>query len=70
MRTTLQEAADTILGYTVGRAGGVPGVVAMATDANSNFYEGTAGVCEPGKDQAMTSDTIKTHMRTLTAVVK
>ena len=42
----------------------------MATDASSNFYEGRAGVRELGKDQAMTSDTIKTHMRTLTAVVK
>ena len=70
MSTTLQEAADTILGYTVGRAGGVPGVVAMATDTNSNFYEGTAGVRDLDKDQAMTSDTIKMHLRTLTVVVK
>lgn len=58
MATSIKQAADTILEYTVGRAGGAPGVVAMATDRNVNFYEGAAGKRELGKDQPMTLDTI------------
>ncbi len=40
------------------RENGVPGVVAMATDRQENFYEGAAGKRELGKDQAMTTDTV------------
>ena len=58
MKPSIQQAADTILDYTVRRAGGVPGVVAMATDRKGNFYEGCAGKRELGKDQPMTADTV------------
>lgn len=58
MSTSLTTAADDILDYTVGRAGGAPGVVAMATDRRGNFYEGAAGVRELGQAQAMTTDTV------------
>jgi methyl acetate hydrolase len=58
MKPSLKASCDTILDYTVNRAGGVPGVVAMATDRNENFYEGAAGVRELGKDDAMTLDSV------------
>ena len=44
MNRSITVAADNILAYTVERAGGAPGVVAMATDKSGNFYEGAAGV--------------------------
>ncbi len=40
MPTSLSSQCDEILRLSVNRAGGVPGVVAMATDRNGNFYEG------------------------------
>ena len=55
---TLQQAADAVLDSTVGRAGGAPGVVAMATDARGNLYEGAAGSRELGSDRPMTVDTV------------
>ncbi|MGR8948231.1 MAG: serine hydrolase domain-containing protein [Gammaproteobacteria bacterium] len=58
MNKELKTDCDNILDYTVNRAGGVPGVVAMATDRNGNFYEGAAGVRELGGDQAMTTDSV------------
>jgi len=54
----LQSSVDEILRYTTARAGGAPGVVAMATDRNANFYEGSAGVRELGKDDPMTIDSV------------
>ena len=58
MASNLKSACDTVLDYSVNRAGGVPGVVAMATDRNENIYEGAMGVRELGNDQAMTSDSV------------
>lgn len=58
MSLSLSTAANDILAYTVGRAGGAPGVVAMATDRSANLYEGAAGVRELGQAQAMTTDTV------------
>ena len=58
MGTNLKTACDTVLDYSVNRAGGVPGVVAMATDRNDNIYEGSAGVRELGSEQAMTTDSV------------
>ena len=58
MQHTIKTALDTVLDYTVNRAGGAPGVVAMATDRNANFYEGAAGKRELGKDQPMTLDSV------------
>ena len=58
MNDALKTAADTVLGYTTGRAGGAPGVVAMATNRSGNLYEGCAGVRELGKAQPMTLDSV------------
>jgi methyl acetate hydrolase len=58
MTASLKQAADTVLDYSVNRAGGAPGVVAMATNRERNVYEGAAGVRELGKDQPMTLDTV------------
>ena len=55
---TLQQAAAAVHDTTVGRAGGAPGVVAMATDARGNLYEGAAGSRELGSDRPMTVDTV------------
>lgn len=68
MSETLKKAADTVLSYTVGRAGGAPGVVAMATDRKANFYEGAAGVRELGKDQPMTTDSVFALFSTTKAI--
>lgn len=54
----LKRSCDTILDYTVNRAGGVPGVVAMATNRQENIYSGAAGVRELGQEQAMTEDSV------------
>jgi len=58
MGQSLTEAANEILKQTVNRAGGAPGVVAMACDRKGNIYEGAAGVRELGKPAPMTLDTV------------
>ncbi|MDP9456880.1 MAG: 1,4-butanediol diacrylate esterase [Actinobacteria bacterium] len=58
MKEAVKEAADRVLRDVAERENGVPGVVAMATDRQENFYEGAAGKRELGKDQAMTTDTV------------
>jgi methyl acetate hydrolase len=68
MAQSLKQAADTVLDYSVHRAGGVPGVVAMATDRHANFYEGAVGRRELGKDQAMTLDTVLAIFSTTKAI--
>ena len=51
-------ALDALLTQTTQRHGGVPGVVAMATDRDGNIYEGAAGTRELGQDQPMTTDAV------------
>jgi len=68
MTQAIKAAADAVLGYTVNRLGGAPGVVAMATDRKQNFYEGAAGKRELGKDQAMTTDTVFAIFSTTKAI--
>lgn len=51
-------AADAVLAQTVSRHGGAPGIVAMATDPQRNFYEGAAGSRELGKAAPMTTDSV------------
>ena len=68
MNQAFKQAADNILTTTVGRAGGAPGVVAMATDRKANFYEGAAGKRELGKDQPMTLDTVMAIFSTTKAL--
>ena len=58
MNFALKTAADTVLAYTTGRAGGAPGVVAMATNLSANVYAGCAGVRGLGKPQAMALDSV------------
>ena len=68
MAHTLQQAADAVLDYSVNRAGGAPGVVAMVTDRNGNIYEGSAGVRELGVDQPMTIDSVMAIFSTSKAI--
>lgn len=68
MTKAIRSAADAVLAYTVGRAGGAPGVVAMATDRQGNVYEGAAGKRELGKDQPMTTDTVFALFSTTKAI--
>ncbi len=68
MSDSLKQTADTILGYTTGRFGGAPGVVAMATDRNGNFYEGASGKRELGRDPPMTTDTVMALFSTTKAL--
>lgn len=58
MKEAVREVADRVLHNVVEQENGVPGVVAMATDREGNFYEGAAGKRELGKDQEMTTDTV------------
>ena len=58
MGQSLTDAANSILNATVSRAGGAPGVVAMACNAQGNIYEGAAGVRELGKNEPMTTDAV------------
>jgi methyl acetate hydrolase len=68
MAQSIKQAGDTVLGYTTGRFGGAPGVVAMATDRNANFYEGASGKRELGKDAPMTTDTVMALFSTTKAL--
>jgi methyl acetate hydrolase len=68
MAQTLKQAADAVLDYTVHRAGGAPGVVAMVTDRNNNTYEGATGKRELGKDQPMTADSVMAIFSTTKAI--
>ena len=64
----LTAALDAVLDHTVHRHGGAPGVVAMATDRNGNFYEGAAGSRELGQDRPMTKDDVFAIFSTTKAV--
>lgn len=68
MTQAIRDAADTVLAYTVQRAGGAPGVVAMVTDRTGNVYEGAAGRRELGQDQPMTVDTVMAIFSTTKAI--
>jgi methyl acetate hydrolase len=54
----LRLALDELLARSVQQPGGVPGVVAMATDRKSNFYRGAAGVLQLGQDAPMAPDSV------------
>lgn len=58
MGQSLSQVVDDILDHTVSRAGGAPGVVAMACDRNGDIYQGAAGLRELGGSVAMTTDTV------------
>ncbi len=50
--------ADEILGEVVGRAGGIPGVVAIATNREADVYTGSAGRRSPNSTTAMSPDSV------------
>ena len=52
------EGVERVLRDAVGVENGVPGVVAMATDREGNFFEGAAGERELGGGVEMTTDTV------------
>jgi methyl acetate hydrolase len=64
----IRKTADTILQFSTQRYGGAPGVVAMATDRTSNFYEGAAGTRELGSSKAMTADSVFAIFSTTKAI--
>jgi methyl acetate hydrolase len=68
MDSKLHAVANQILLETTGRAGGAPGVVAMATDRHHNIYEGAAGKRELGKDDPMTLDSVMAIFSTTKAI--
>jgi methyl acetate hydrolase len=57
MSAALKDRADALLEKSVAD-GSVPGVVALATDRDGNFYEGAFGKRVLGQDASMTMDTI------------
>jgi len=57
-KTAVHSALDAVLTQSTSRHGGAPGVVAMATDRQANFYEGAAGTRELGQDRPMTTDAV------------
>ena len=58
MKEGVKESADRVLRGAVEQENGVPGVVAMATDREGNFYEGAEGSASLAKEQEMTTDTV------------
>ncbi|MDD3444718.1 MAG: serine hydrolase, partial [Zavarzinia sp.] len=58
MSKDLKSAADAVLRSAVESKGGVPGVVAMATDAKGTIYTGTAGRRSLAEPAPMTEDTV------------
>lgn len=68
MTQAFRQAADAVLASTTGRHGGAPGVVAMATDRQGNFYEGASGTRELGRDQPMTTDSVFAIFSTTKAI--
>jgi methyl acetate hydrolase len=68
LKGVLKNTLDEVLKNAVGRAGGVPGVVAMLTDREGNIYEGAAGVRELGKESPMTTDTVFALFSTTKAI--
>lgn len=58
LNTRTRAALDAALHQTTQRHGGAPGVVAMATDRDGNFYEGASGTRELGQDRPMTTDAV------------
>ena len=60
-------ALDALLTQTTQRHGGVPGVVAMVTDRDGNFYEGAAGTLQALCDAPSLIDSVLLRRRTIHA---
>jgi len=59
--------ADAILNGVVASDPRVPGVVAMVTDRDRNIYEGAAGKRRIDRDDAMTTDSVFSTTKAITA---
>jgi methyl acetate hydrolase len=68
MKSGLEDAADDVLREVAERDGGVPGVVAMATDRNGNIFEGVAGKADLGTGAPMTLDSVFALFSTTKAI--
>lgn len=68
MNTSLKSAADAVLARAVSGTPGVPGVVAVATDAKANIYEGAAGKRQLGGSVDMTTDSVCAIFSTTKAI--
>ena len=66
MSDELKAGCDAVLAKAIDD--GVPGVVAMATDADGTTYEGVAGKRALGGDQDMTADTVFAIFSTTKAI--
>ncbi len=66
--STLKKDCDGILERCTQGESRVPGVIAIATDRESNVYEGAAGVRVLGQDAPMTLDTVCAVFSTTKAV--
>ncbi|GAA6140284.1 serine hydrolase domain-containing protein [Hydrogenophaga sp. 5NK40-0174] len=64
----MSTALNAVLQQNANRHGGSPGVVAMATDRNGNFFEGAAGVRQLGKDAPMSTDSVLALFSTTKAI--
>ncbi|GHC08174.1 1,4-butanediol diacrylate esterase [Gemmobacter nanjingensis] len=68
MNTSLKSAADAVLARAVSGTPGVPGVVAVATDAKGNIYEGAAGKRQLDGSVDMTTDSVCAIFSTTKAI--
>src|SRR5215472_2310826 len=68
MADNFKVAADALLHRLVTSDPRVPGVVAMATDHQSNIYEGAAGKRRLDRDADMTTDTVFAIFSTTKAI--
>lgn len=64
----LQAVLTASLEQCTRRHGGVPGVVAMATDRGANFFEGAAGTRQLGAELPMTTDAVFAIFSTTKAI--
>ncbi len=68
MNEDFRAAADRVLNGVVSGEPRVPGVVAMATDRQGNFYEGAAGQRRLDRDAPMTTDSVFALFSTTKAI--
>ena len=68
MNEDFRTAADRVLNGVITSEPRVPGVVAMATDRQGNFYEGAAGQRRLDRDEPMTVDSVFALFSTTKAI--
>ncbi len=68
MNASVKRGADAVVKQAVSGDPRVPGVVAVATDREGNFYEGAAGARMLGQDASMSLDTVFAMFSTTKAI--